>query len=360
MDRHDIQGMTAKDVAKVHQEDLKVQAKYGCKTLTYWFDEKSGLAFCLIDAPEKKAVIGMHTEAHGAVPNQIINVETNLVQTFLGRITYPKVPENLTVKDLIINESALRTIIYVEFKQSGTPLSKFRKDNSFKRLNDYNDMIHQTMTEHGCRKVKDADDGYIASFISEPDAFKCAGEILNNFKEYNKQNSEGEIYVSIGISTGAPVTEKEELFGETIQQARRLAYIAGNGQIIFSSSVNSFFGDKTFTKILKPDEEKFLNQLMDITEKYWDQSEFNVNDYCEQIGVSKSQLYRKTTSLTGYSPNELIREFRLKKALKLIEKHRGNISEIAFETGFNNPSYFTQCFNKKFGILPSEYKASIS
>jgi AraC-like DNA-binding protein len=77
------------------------------------------------------------------------------------------------------------------------------------------------------------------------------------------------------------------------------------------------------------------------------------------FGMSKAQLYRKITDLTGYSPNNFIREIRLRNALKLIEAHKGNISEIAFESGFNNPSYFSKCFFKKFGILPSEYASSI-
>ncbi|OGU44598.1 MAG: hypothetical protein A2000_05540 [Ignavibacteria bacterium GWB2_36_8] len=360
MDRHDIQGITAKVVAEIHQADLKVQGKYGCKTLTYWFDEKSGLAFCLIDDPEKEAIIGMHKEAHGGVPNQVINVESNLVQTFLGRITYPKVPDSSSEPDLIINETAIRTIMYIEFKRTGIRLSKFREEKPGKSLNDYNELIHQTMKQRGCRKIKDTDDGYIASFISGPDALKCAEEILNNFNEHNRENPGREIDAAIGISTGAPVTGNDEFFGETIQQAKRLSYIAGKGEIFVSSSLNILNANKTFTKTLKPDEEKFLNQLLDITEKYWNRSELNVNDFCKQIGVSKSQLYRKTTSLTGYSPNEFIREFRLKKALKLIEHRRGNISEIAFESGFSNPSYFTQCFHKRFGILPSEYESFVS
>lgn len=359
MDRHDVPGITAEHIYEVHQADRRVQHKFGCKTLTYWFDEGSGLAFCLIDAPESRAVIEMHKEAHGAVPHQIIEVETNLVQAFLGRITYPKPPEHSKERDLYINESAIRTIIYIDFKNVEMPLSIFGEDLSVKGLNNYHEVVHQTMNQHGCRKIKDADNGYIASFVTESDAINCAKEILDNFNKYNFGNPGKEIYAAIGISLGAPVTENNEFFGETIQQAKRLSYIAGNGQIFISSSVNSINIKSNFIKTLKPDEEKFLNQLMDVTESFWQQPKLSVNDFCKKIGLSKSQLYRKTISLTGSSPNEFIRNFRLKKALKLIEHHNGNISEIAFETGFNSPSYFTQCFHKKFGILPSKYRSSV-
>jgi AraC-like DNA-binding protein len=58
---------------------------------------------------------------------------------------------------------------------------------------------------------------------------------------------------------------------------------------------------------------------------------------------------------TGKAPNAFIHDYRLDKALKLLEKKTENISEVAFETGFNSPAYFSKCFSDKFGILPSKY-----
>jgi AraC-like DNA-binding protein len=60
-------------------------------------------------------------------------------------------------------------------------------------------------------------------------------------------------------------------------------------------------------------------------------------------------------NLTGKSPNTFIRDYRLNKALKLLHDQKGNISEIAFETGFNSLAYFSKCFKNKFDILPSKY-----
>ena len=59
--------------------------------------------------------------------------------------------------------------------------------------------------------------------------------------------------------------------------------------------------------------------------------------------------------LTGKSPNSIIKEYRLKEALILLRKKEGNISEIAFASGFSSPSYFTKCFKKKYGLLPAVY-----
>ena len=82
MDRHDLEAATAKDVAEAHREDLKIQHKYNCKGLTYWYDEERGTAFCLVEAPNADCVKQMHDNAHGLVPHQIIEVESNVVSAF--------------------------------------------------------------------------------------------------------------------------------------------------------------------------------------------------------------------------------------------------------------------------------------
>jgi len=73
MDVHDhIEGLTADAVAKAHQADLDTQAKYNVKYLRYWFDERAGKVFCLIDAPSKEAAVAVHREAHGLVADRLV------------------------------------------------------------------------------------------------------------------------------------------------------------------------------------------------------------------------------------------------------------------------------------------------
>ena len=75
MDIHrDLDGLTAEAVTGAHQKDLEVQGKYGVKYLKYWYDEKSGTVFCLVDAPNKEAAAVVHKEAHGLVADEIIEV----------------------------------------------------------------------------------------------------------------------------------------------------------------------------------------------------------------------------------------------------------------------------------------------
>ncbi|MCK0123906.1 helix-turn-helix transcriptional regulator [Gelidibacter sp. F2691] len=61
--------------------------------------------------------------------------------------------------------------------------------------------------------------------------------------------------------------------------------------------------------------------------------------------------------LVGKSPNIFLRDYRLNKALELLENRRENISEIAYQTGFSSPAYFSKCFHKKYGILPSNFRS---
>jgi hypothetical protein len=76
MDVHNhIEGLTAEAVAGAHQADLKTQEKYGVKYLKYWFNEGTGQVFCLVDAPNREAAIGVHREAHGLVADALIEVK---------------------------------------------------------------------------------------------------------------------------------------------------------------------------------------------------------------------------------------------------------------------------------------------
>jgi hypothetical protein len=70
-----VEGLTADAVAHAHQADLKTQAKYDVKYLKYWFDEKTGKVFCLVDAPSKEAAIAVHREAHGLVADDLTEVK---------------------------------------------------------------------------------------------------------------------------------------------------------------------------------------------------------------------------------------------------------------------------------------------
>jgi len=89
--------------------------------------------------------------------------------------------------------------------------------------------------------------------------------------------------------------------------------------------------------------------------KYSIDSGFSAEMFAGELGMSRSQLHRKLKALTDQSATEFIRSYRLIMARQMIDKQFGNLAEIAYEVGFNDPSYFAKCFKKQFGLLPIEY-----
>jgi AraC-like DNA-binding protein len=369
MDRHDVPGITAMDVAEAHRQDLKIQDRYGCRALTYWFDEKRGTAFCLVEAPQKEAVEKMHDEAHGLIPRNIIEVDGHVVEAFLGRITDPETAVRDESSDLLLFEDpAFRIILATELKDAPLVKSKFGVLVGLKLLEAFNEIVQKAIAQYEGQEVKKTVDGFMASFSSVSKAVQCALALQERFQTYNRQMSGVEMHVAIGLSAGEPVTGREDFFGEAIRFAKRLCYIGDASRVMVSSTVRDEYrreeigllSEEDSIRILSPLEEQFLNQLMDLTEQVWNEETFKVADFGRELGLSKAQFYRKITALTGHAPNQFIKEFRLKKAVELIEKQQGNISQIAFETGFGNPSYFSKCFQKRFGILPSDFAHTIA
>ena len=350
MDRHDVsEQVTAENVAYLHQEDLKIQSHFGCNALTYWFDDKRKMAFCLVEAPDGKALQEMHNMAHGEVPNNIVEVDPSVVESFLGRIEDPKKWGNTELN--IIDDSAFRTIMVI----TAAPLVS--KPNSTTLPPAYNAVLAQ-LKAHDGNLVKQSEGYFLSSFGSVSNAVCAAFAIQSSLKEINGSSTS----IKIGLSTGVPVTDKNSIFEDAVKLAERMCKLI-KGNIIVSSEVKELYArendnklveDETVVSLTKSDE-IFLTSLLDYTEATWRNSDLKVDDFNKPMGLSKSQLYRKLTSLTGQSPNIYINEYRLREALALLNKNRGNVSEIAFETGFSSPSYFSKCFQKRYGYLPSDY-----
>ena len=363
MDRHDVSStVTAENVAQLHQADLKIQNQFGCRGLTYWFDDKRKTAFCLIEAPEVNAILKMHNQAHGQVPNSIIEVETSIVESFLGRIEDPQKAQDTGLN--IINDPAFRTIMVISSIKS-----KLGKSNSLKlktRLRDFNKAIIKILNLYDGKSVRQTDDNYLISFKSVTNSVHAAKEFHLLNKEFNKKNNKDKYKLKIGISAGIPVTKKQSIFEDTIKLAERMCDIV-KGDIIVSKEVkdlykseneNTFINGKNISTLTQANE-IFITHLMDYTDENWRDVNLKVDHFTKPVGCSKSQFYRKMILLTGKSPNSYIKEYRLKKALKLLKKNESNISEVAFDTGFSSPSYFTKCFKQQFGLLPVIYMNSL-
>lgn len=105
------------------------------------------------------------------------------------------------------------------------------------------------------------------------------------------------------------------------------------------------------------DDEKFVKKVLELVEKNYMDSAYSIDDILKSMGCSKSMLNKKMQNVIGQSPGVFIRSYRLNVAKQLIILNRGtknmNISQIAYEVGFNDPKYFTRCFTKHFCVTPS-------
>lgn len=121
--------------------------------------------------------------------------------------------------------------------------------------------------------------------------------------------------------------------------------------------LKQFFGDKTtLSKESVSDVDKgFVDRFRELIEENLADSELSVEDLGSKMGLSRVQLYRKIKALTNYSPNELVRIARLKKAASLLASSEKTISEITYEVGFTSPSYFTKCYKDYFGESPTDF-----
>ena len=112
---------------------------------------------------------------------------------------------------------------------------------------------------------------------------------------------------------------------------------------------------KSWKELSNKLDQKFIEKSMNIIKKNIDNTEFSVEKFALEIGMSRSSLFSKLKSITGQSTSEFIRTNRLNKAANLIESGKYSITEIIYLVGFSDPKYFRTCFKKHFGCTPTNY-----
>ncbi|MBX7151343.1 response regulator [bacterium] len=114
------------------------------------------------------------------------------------------------------------------------------------------------------------------------------------------------------------------------------------------------FFDPVGSKDIQSADERFIQKICEAIDHEMTNPDFGVEDLGKIIGLSRFQLSRKLTAITGQSPTEFIRSMRLKRAYHLLKNKTGNVTEVAYDVGFNNLSYFAKCFKDQFGTNPSD------
>ena len=102
---------------------------------------------------------------------------------------------------------------------------------------------------------------------------------------------------------------------------------------------------------------EFMEKLLKLIETNIDNPELNIQMMCSELAMSRTLLYNKITQLTGKSPTEFIRIFRLKQAAALLLSGEYSVTDVAFKVGIDNPKYFSSIFKEFYGVSPKEYLA---
>ena len=352
--------ITIEGVKEAHMADKRIQEKYGVKYHQFWINEEAGTVFCLMEGPDKETCEQVHREAHGAVACEIVEVEGGFYDVIVNR-------SQIIDKGLVRHkdgsvDNANRFILVVDIIGNTSMVKGPLDIANIKLPNEARKLVLSSIEKYEGTEVKQVQDSIIGVFINADHALRCAVDLKKKFdaKKMQNPNSELDIYYRMGLSSGQPVHENKKLLEEAITSARRLCLIAEYGEIVLSRNferLSRFYQnarDISSTRIIENNEQRFLNNFLEHTEKNLSDTNLSVNSLSSTIGVSRPQLYRKMVSITGRSPNSFIRDLKMTKALNLIKERRLNISEIALEVGYNNPSYFSKCFQEKYGVAPSQ------
>ena len=240
MDRHDVVGATAADVAAAHLKDLSIQDQYGVKFLTYWYDYRNGTTFCLIDAPDAETAQCVHRAAHGFIAAEVVEVALSAVEAFLGRIQDPDFARHKGSE----MDAGHRAILFTDIVGSTEMTARLGDRMAAELVRAHDAVVRRCLGRVSGREVKHTGDGIMAAFAYTPAAVDCAVAIQREFKQYNAGNSEP-IHVRIGMDCGEPVADSNDLFGTTVQLAARLCAIAGSDQILISENIHREYGSDT-------------------------------------------------------------------------------------------------------------------
>jgi class 3 adenylate cyclase len=233
MDRHDMKGVTAAEIAEAHRKDLEVQDRYGVRFLTYWFDDKRGTTFCLIDAPDKDTAQCVHREAHGHVAGEVVEVALSAVEAFLGRIQDPEPSQDHSGAQM---DCGHRAIMFTDIVGSTKMTERLGDRRATEMVRAHDSIVCRCLSSFGGHEVKHTGDGIMASFASTSEAVDCAASIQQEFQRFNRGNPEP-IHIRIGLDCGEPVEDSNDLFGSTVQRAARLCSAAAADQILVSEDI---------------------------------------------------------------------------------------------------------------------------
>jgi len=239
MDIHNLpEGTTAEDVGEAHAKDTEIQRKHGVEFSKYWVNESGRKVFCLAHAPSAEAAEQVHREAHGLMPDKIIEVQPELAESFLGGI------ETNAAGAAIFpggapdaRDPGIRTVVFTDVVNSTDLTQSLGDEAALAILGVHDAIVRDALSTLGGREVKHTGDGIMASFVSAASAVRCAIQIQRELDKHTQGNPERPLKVRVGAAAGEPVEQNNDLFGSTVQLAARLCAHAQPEQILVSNAI---------------------------------------------------------------------------------------------------------------------------
>lgn len=338
IDLHIDPSLTPGEVEKAHVADKAIQEKYGVRYLQILLNGPEGHLFCLVEGPDKETCAKVHQLAHGNIACNILEITESVFNSLLSG-------KDKDGRDFTINkdgslDTGIRAIL--SYSLLGSP------DNIYRGR----EIINKVLSQSDGKSGEVLEDKTIM-FGSCSAAIKTAMNIRTSILASNIPTE-----LRLGLEVGMPIGEKGSLFEETRRSARHLAFMSGNNQLTVSSKVQQLYSgdiDKEVVRVINPPEEKFILHVLDVLSKIWSNGNITIAELAHELGLSKSQLTRKLKSLTPLSPNDFLKEYRLRNAVSLMEEQKLNIAEVSMAVGFSNAAYFAKCFRERFGKVPSHY-----
>ena len=249
MDIHNLpEGATAEDVAKAHAKDMETQKKYGVEYTKYWVNEKAGKVFCLCEAPNAEAAEHVHREAHGLMPDKIIEVQPELAEGFLGGVETNQAGAAIFPGDgRDARDPGVRTVLFTDIVNSTILTQSLGDEAALALLGVHDTIVRDALSALGGREVKHTGDGIMASFVSPASAIRCAIQIQRELDNHAQKNPERALKVRLGAAAGEPVEQHNDLFGSTVQLAARLCAHAQPEQILVSNAIAELCIGKGFS-----------------------------------------------------------------------------------------------------------------
>ncbi|RKN82288.1 AraC family transcriptional regulator [Ulvibacterium marinum] len=331
---------------EAHHDDLAVQDRYGVRNIKYFLNLPEKKVFCLMEAADKKACVDMHLSAHGIGPCNVIEVSDEIdFRAFLGQGTKNQDDLALTLNGEI--DTGYRTLMMVA-------LVDFTGKNGT-----YFDEVRKLIRQYQGNNINQPNDYIVASFVHASDAIACCLTVSRLLK-----NVPMNIDYTMAVVTGKPVDETgSDFFGEAKKRLQMLCRLGGNRTVhidkdteaLLQTNFNKSDTDKGIVKLVSDGDFVLFETLWKTLNHEISNPDFKIDDLNNLLGLSKAQAYRKIKALTGMSPNELIREMRLRKSLEFLNQKEKTVAEIAYELGFNSPTYFTRVFRKRYEMLPTTF-----